>query len=250
MTITKSLAGGVLFLACIFVGCSEQPTNSFVSLEAPNSILGGEDVDSQDPVARHAAMLVDLETNQICSATLIRPQVLLTAAHCVSSKADMLSVYFDVDPVNANSTVLLDVDRVITHPEYSQDSLETSVDLALIVLKESAPESSVPAELPSVEDLGELQKLEVVGYGVSSTSGEGFGRLRKVQVPVAELQEGFIKVDQSQGQGICDGDSGGAAFLLRENKRILVGVTKMASCLESSQFTRVDTNLSWILQPL
>ena len=260
---SKPVLGLLLsFAVCAFVGCSGQLTSDFsVPQENGSGILGGKDVNFDSREARRSAMLVDLETNQICSATLIRPQVLLTAAHCIPSDSSLLSVFFDVNPL-AGSTqkAAIEVSKTVIHPQYTRNSELASVDLALVFLKNPAPKFYRTALLPKESSLRLDQMVEVSGYGKKSiTDDTSFGRLAQTKVEILGADEGFFEVDQKQGIGICDGDSGGSAFQENASGLVLVGVTKMAydkyaqgtdTCLGVSQFTRVDRNLSWILQSL
>jgi trypsin len=206
-------------------------------------------------------MLVDLDTNQICSASLIRPHVLLTAAHCIPSKVELLSVFFDVDPLGGNATSApVQILKTVVHPQYSKTADPQSVDLALVFLGGPAPASYKVTPLPSISSLAPEMMIDISGYGRNSLKDQNsFGRLHHAKVEILAVNDGFFEVDQSAGIGICDGDSGGAAFVEGVKGLTLVGVTKMAydkyaqgqdSCLGVSQFTRVDKNLSWILQNL
>lgn len=250
------------FAISVFVGCSGQLTNDFrISGEIQSGIIGGEDVASDTPVARHSMMLVDLETNQICSGSLVSRNVILTAAHCIPSKKEALSVFFGLDPLAEDSTSLpVTVREILLHPAYSRSTDLKSVDLALVFLVENAPEFYAPVILSEGVSFTDRTLVQLVGYGKSSLQEESsFGRLRQVQSEVLNANEIFFEVDQQSGKGICDGDSGGAAFVQGIEGLTLVGVTKMAydkyaqgghSCLGVSQFTRVDKNLPWILENL
>src|SRR3984957_11194055 len=66
-----------------------------------------------------------------CSALVLSPRVLLTAAHCLRPLRDMAVHYRDA----ANGAVIIPVDAAIAHPLYRADAIKTrveSIDLALI----------------------------------------------------------------------------------------------------------------------
>src|SRR6202046_3879659 len=66
-----------------------------------------------------------------CSALVLSPRVLLTAAHCLRPLRDMAVLYRDA----ANGAVIIPVDAAIAHPFYRADAIKTrveSIDLALI----------------------------------------------------------------------------------------------------------------------
>lgn len=251
------------FALSALVGCSDgQLTNDFAIENADGSgILGGVEVGPDATEAHHLAMLVDLETNQICTASLVRRRVLLTAAHCIPSKVELMSVFFDPNPLGEGSSVTpASVQRAVVHPRYTKKADSSSVDLALVFLDEPAPASFKEVRLSAGLSLAIKTPIDLSGFGKSSLSDpNSFGRLRRAQTEILNVTEGFFEIDQSAGTGICDGDSGGAAFVEDVEGLTLVGVTKMAydkytlgedTCLGVSQFTRVDKNLSWILENL
>src|SRR3984885_13584514 len=66
-----------------------------------------------------------------CSALVLSPRVLLTAAHCLRPLRDMAVHYRD----GADGAVIIPVDAAIAHPLYRADAIKPrveSIDLALI----------------------------------------------------------------------------------------------------------------------
>src|SRR5260370_29103096 len=66
-----------------------------------------------------------------CSALVLSPRVLLTAAHCLRPLRDMAVHYRDA----ADGAVIIPVDAAIAHPLYRADAIKAralSIDLALI----------------------------------------------------------------------------------------------------------------------
>jgi hypothetical protein len=80
-----------------------------------------------DPDTEHTnvgAMVVDWPGYgpvQMCSGTLIHPQVFLTAGHCTTGLEDggITTVWVNFDVNALNEDTLLDVAEVITHPDYN-----------------------------------------------------------------------------------------------------------------------------------
>jgi secreted trypsin-like serine protease len=77
-------------------------------------------------------------------------------------------------------------------------------------------------------------------------TGEGY--LRRAEATVKGASQLEVHLNESKGQGTCSGDSGGPAFIIRDGKLRLWGVTSRGSIL--CDFEGVYTNLveyrSWI----
>src|SRR5580658_8672965 len=66
-----------------------------------------------------------------CSALVLGPRILITAAHCLRPLRDMAVHYRDA----AGAAVIIPVDAAIPHPRYRADAIQArveSIDLALI----------------------------------------------------------------------------------------------------------------------
>jgi hypothetical protein len=116
---------------------------------------------------------------QVCSGTLIHPRVFLTAGHCTDgwegTGVETFWVNFDQDALNEKT--LLDVEQVITHPDYNWGPTSNPHDVGVLILEKPVRKRIKPATLPEVGFLdvllaqGELRqgsdgaKFTLVGYG-------------------------------------------------------------------------------------
>jgi secreted trypsin-like serine protease len=200
---------------------------------------------------------------QVCSGTLINPRVFLTAGHCTDgwegTGVETFWVNFDQDALNADT--LLEVEEVITHPEYWWGPTSNPHDVGILIL--AAPVSGItPATLPDegfldrLREEGKLKhgkdkaKFTVVGYG---------GTLHwpppeityedERQFAVSEhraLLKAWLRMSQNQATGdggTCGGDSGGPAFWTEpDGSEILVGITSWGdpNCISTGFNYRVD----------
>lgn len=216
------------------------------------------------------AIVVDHPTNfelfQLCSGTLIHPRVFLTAGHCTVGLYDLENVYVNFDQNALNPETLLEVEEVITHPEYKWGPMSNPHDVAVLILKEPVTDIP-PAELPEDEgflnDLkaaGELRKgaegakFTVVGYGGTlhwppSPPDPKITYDDERQFAVSEfraLLKAWLIMSQNQATydgGTCFGDSGGPAFWTKpDGTEILVGITSWgdAQCVANGVNYRVD----------
>ena len=257
-----ALVGG-LVLALVLMGWV---TSAF-------AITWGE-LDADNEYPNVGAMVVDHPDHglwQRCSGTLIHPRVFLTAGHCTDGLEEdgITQVWVNLNRYALNEDTLLDVETIITHPDYLWGGSNPH-DVGLLILAE--PADVIPAELPSEGFLDDLKregvlrpggpdgaKFTVVGYGgVLDWHGGGpegsgeppeityedqrrFGESEYVALVPAQLHMNQNHLDYNEGT--CFGDSGGPAFWEPdEDTRILVGITSWgdAMCVVTGFDYRVD----------
>jgi hypothetical protein len=146
-----------------------------------------------------------------CSALVLSPRVLLTAAHCLRPLRDMAVHYRD----GADGAVIIPVDAAIAHPLYRADAIKArveSIDLALI--RTARPLSSRFAGA-AIADGGPPPigaPAIVSGYGAAREGDwSSGGELRSVTLAVREpASTVLIWVADPTGRvaGACSGDSG------------------------------------------
>ncbi len=163
-----------------------------------------------------------------CSSTLIAPNLLLTARHCVSSfVADpvvcgdsMLGAPAAPENVFATNATVLDHDVRWFHaaevhvPSEGDDTC--GYDVALIILDESVPKSLAVPAVPRIDrDVALGERYVAVGYGVDDSGSSGDRRSRAdLTVSCEPGSCGFgVRVSEFVGEtGVCAGDSGGPAL--------------------------------------
>lgn len=210
---------------------------------APDSIVGGAETNYQSWKA-----VVGLWYDQgggfgnICTATLIDSEVVLTAAHCVylpGEGIDAVSFPGFMDIVGGSNIaglgriVYSKPVSIVTHPDWKGDLVWGAADLAVIKL--ATPITSlVPFEVRAKTDLPAVgEEGRLVGYGlVSSSEPYSAGVHRVGSASILSLREEYNLMELGDPNGTCQGDSGGPFFTKRDGQWVLTGVTSFGTVSE------------------
>jgi hypothetical protein len=213
------------------------------------------------------AMMQDLPgwgVTPACSGTLIHPRIFLTAGHCTEGLEETPDeVWVSFNPNGLDLTELLDVEEVVTHPDYYWGPMSNPHDVGALILAEPVTDIE-PANLPPLGFLDELKaegllksrgakeraKFTMVGYGATLYfPPPEIVYEDQRQFALSEyrtLLKSWLRVSQNQATddgGTCYGDSGGPAFWTEaDGTEILVGVTSWGDspCVSSGFNYRVD----------
>jgi Trypsin len=181
------------------------------ALSAPARALVGAEPDSR--FADRVAMVLIRGGDKagFCSALVLSPRVLLTAAHCLRPLRDMAVHYRDA----AGAAVIIPIDAAIAHPLYRADAIKArveSIDLALIRTVRPLASRFGAAAIADGAPPPIGASAIVSGYGAA---GEGDwssgGELRSVKLAVREPASTVLiwAADPAgKAAGACNGDSG------------------------------------------
>jgi secreted trypsin-like serine protease len=194
----------------------------------------------------------------LCTATLIAKDVAVTAAHCVEHGVDNMVVIFG-EKVSAQDRQVVRVAEAEIAREWKETHLsdQDTGDIALVRLEGKLPKGyHVAHVLPMKDKLQKGDQVILAGYGISDARKKtGAGELRRTTVTVLQPQFGKTEIllDQRQGSGACHGDSGGPAFVERDGKLYLMGVTSRGypetapdDCRHEVVYTQVNAYRNWI----
>jgi secreted trypsin-like serine protease len=199
-----------------------------------------------------------------CSGTLIAPDAVLTAAHCVRSATlgDLSIRNVQVGHPRARPE-RIDVLRVEVHPQFDAQHAELGRDLAVLRLVRPATRAQpMPLAALSDNDMLAGPPIRILGFGVTRSGGRGSARLQGATLESLSPFHCFSGDVQGMAQtrfcaaspsaGVCPGDSGAPAVLGVGGVPHVVGVVSMAvdnssRCVESAAvITRVSAFREWI----
>lgn len=221
-----TLALAITLAAC---GAADQPPQTGAT-ERP--IVNGQ-LHSGHPAVGHL-----LSGSSLCTATLIGPTKVLTAAHCVRPNQT-----FEV------GGGVYDVAEAINHPGWK--GAAPAFDIA--VLKLATPVTNVTPMPLASEPPHPGEPIVIVGFGLTGvdTGDSGVKRIANTNVKFVSRQVFWIGDGSGSGPTTCFGDSGGPTFVFRDGVEQVLGVHSTTqggdfACKGMGHDMRVDVFKSWV----
>lgn len=167
-----------------------------------------------------------------CSGTLVAPQVVLTAAHCISRVPPREVLVGDK---------FIPIVDTIAHPSF--DDATHSYDIAIVRLA-SVVDVTPHALSTTTAEVG--MTARIIGYGVTEAGAVTDGMQREGTMQVSAVDALTFTMTPSPSNS-CGGDSGGPVFVGDE----LVGVTISGdpTCMVRAVNARVDLSVADFIQP-
>ena len=255
---------GVLAAA---VACANNPASPGSANSAGGSlgIIGGAPTGSGN-YRSVGALLYDFDQNgiinvndQLCTASLIAPTVVLTAGHCLSFLPAGATIYvtFAAD-LSAPGFAKITATGFAIDPRFGHDQSDP-IDVGVVMLPAGSTAGMTPLSLPPAGLLDTLsaknglkeQDFVNVGYGVDASANgrPSFsydGQRRVSTSPFKSLQKSWLELAMNASAtgegGDCYGDSGGPKFMVGNSSMIVATVSWGDSpCRSLSKSYRIDT---------
>lgn len=257
----------VLSLAIPFTACALPAADERELAEAIGSVAQAIDGGYLDKEDTAVVGLVALSSGGVgsCSGTLIAPNVVLTAQHCVASIStgggvDCAKSTFGAGK-KASSMFVTTKTSLTQNPADYRGTKEILIpakgspvcgnDIAILILSQPVPESEAVPRVPRVDSpVKKGEEYYAVGYGQRGENGDSGTRYRRDNLRTTCIGKAcyapeFIADSELLGDtGICQGDSGGPAFDLQD--RVFGVVSRGGAGCVSPVYGHVEPWADWI----
>jgi secreted trypsin-like serine protease len=240
----KTLRNPIALLSLLLCACTPEGDG-----RATAGIIGGDEANNDPAVVLLVAVPADHATFETCTANVVAPDVLLTAAHCVDPKTHAgysFGVFLGADATaypSANTLVpkLVPVKSVHIHPDYHAMP-PYHADIAVVVLDTPVTITPLPIGRAPLDPSITGTPARIVGYG--EVVYKEYNAIKHEASTVI----GGVDSDDTMTVGdvmhkSCIGDSGGPALVMLDGVNTILAIdayTDVQGCLEPAHYTRTD----------
>jgi secreted trypsin-like serine protease len=225
--------------------------------EAAAPIIGGTVTTGDPAVVLLVSYPQDESALDTCTAALIAPTVLVTAAHCVDPgthgghsfgvfTGPDASAYADIAQLKP---MLAKVKSLHVHPEYDT-APPFRADIAVVVLDQPLATAPLPINRAALSPALVGGEARIVGYGQVQ-----YGKYNVIKHEATTVLASIGPVDTVVVGDLkhrsCIGDSGGPALVKIDGVETIVGVDSYAEtsgCLEAASYRRTDVYTAFLDQ--
>ena len=213
------------------------------------NIVGGAPTTGDPAVAAVLAFDDNDQITSTCTGTLIGPDVILTAGHCVDDPATAgYIIWFgtEVSETDPGFVFVTYAVSAVAHPGWD-GTIEGGDDIGIIRTYDIVPIEPREVNIRAIRsgDVGDPVRL--VGWGITGGGENDEGIKRAVVSRLDDYDAELVQVGNPD-TNTCSGDSGGPAFMTIDGTEVVVGVTSFgdADCTIAGFSTRVDAYLDFI----
>jgi len=192
------------------------------------TLINGQEVD----IAKWKYIVRIRVGNSGCSATVVGPRVVITAAHCGTTGA---VASFAIGTKNFTGKI----ERSSLYPGRDHD-------VSVIITDQEIAKADVDAFAVVGGSATVGTEYYLLGYGCTNSNGSGGndGKLRAGKSKMSGTS-GYDMVSGGGGSALCFGDSGGPLNLTDDNtKPVLLGVASKGNIRDTNYHVRLDTQES------
>lgn len=277
----QAIAFCVLCICIFATTAAHAQANAQTSAHPENRIIGG--INGEPGAYPWMAGIViarinDAKDGFVCGGTLIRPEWVLTAAHCVEGSrpgvpvaANLADIVIGRDRLRSNDGERIRAAEIIIHPKFARRGAN---DVALIRLSRPSAQPTLQMIEAGSELAGPGEIAMAIGYGRTDVSKKvASNRLKQLDIPIVSHRAcrnvyqriglgGLIVPDlmicagyETVGRGVCFGDSGSPllAFNNQGEPRVAGVVNFGVGCALAGipgVYARMTTYRDWVLVTL
>jgi V8-like Glu-specific endopeptidase len=246
----------ILALLAVF-SCLASACRSPAKSESDVKIIGGTATNDDPAIVAIYVEIMAREARFMCTGTLIAPNLVLTAAHCLNSPKLNAQHVFRVfsggdlrDPAKRPRPVT--GGEAHFDPAFDRKNPQGGHDIGVLTLRTPMDIAPIPYMRQPLgrEIVG--SKVRVVGFGQNHGFGASGSEVKRTNdVKVNALTEQFVEVG-GWFNNVCRGDSGGPVLLEIDGVETVIGVNSYGtgSCHSTSAATRVDPYSANFIDPL
>lgn len=243
--------GAAALLAIAIAGCGADPAVG----EGASAIIGGAVTTGDPAVVMLVSYPPDQSTFDACTASLIAPSVLLTAAHCLDPATHPGYVFgaFTGPDASAFPTAaqlapqLAAITETHAHPDYDP-AAPFHADIGVALLAQPMTVDPLPFARAALDPAIAGGPARIVGYGQTV-----YGTLNEVKheaaTVVGAVEAGDTLLVGDTTHRSCVGDSGGPALVTIDGVETIAGVdsyTDTLGCLEPAHYRRTDAYAAFL----
>jgi secreted trypsin-like serine protease len=218
------------------------------------AIIKGEPTSAFPSVVALYGKAPGADKGALCTATVVGPNVVLTAAHCVDPAVTgandlVYNVLSGADlKDSANPPVRFAVKEVHWDKQFSSQALQNGHDVAVAITVDPIPLPAMPVNLKALDSAMNGAAATLVGYGLNDGFNQTGAGVKRTAQSTMKFDDKFVKTGQFFGATICNGDSGGPILADINGTQTVVGVNSFGFiyCLGEASSTRVDTYSDWV----
>ncbi|HWE28867.1 MAG TPA: trypsin-like serine protease [Polyangia bacterium] len=218
-------------------------------------IIGGT-TDTTDSAVVLLYMTVPGQTGgSLCTAEVISPHVVVTAAHCTGGEDPAITnavwrVYLGPDFSKATAADMLVVTEAHYNAQFDIKNLPGGNDVGVAILQNALPSTIVPLPVnhASMDTGFDGKQVRFVGYGLDDAAAQTGAGVKRTTTTTLSDHTALLLHFADATHETCNGDSGGPALMTLDGRETIVGLTSYGdvNCSTGGYDTRVDAMAAWI----
>jgi hypothetical protein len=237
----------IAWLVLAVGACTPAPSPPASIGRLQRAIIAGV-ADAHDPAVLVWEAHVPGETfEELCTAEVISPHVVLTAAHCTHDPGSSVDYHVSSDLELTRSSTRIAVDEVHRPDEFVNELaaiMSDGYDVAIGISRAGFTVPPISYNRVPLVPAYEKRQVRIVGYGLSDTSDDmSAGMRREGTAQLASISDKFVRV-KGKRQTVCQGDSGGPALLEIAGKEAIVALSSYAAATCDTARGATSTNVA------